>query len=198
MTSRACLLAPILLLPLALPAQILTLPNSPNGSLTASSNSALNLIQTTIMDTNFALINGLNQSPLQNPNVALSQLDLKAPGKAQREYAKGYQLLSEKKLSEAVNHLRVATDLYPSYVAAHNALGSAYMGLGQNDEARAEFALSASLDDHLPNSFLNLGCAELALKDYAEAEKEHRESLYDGASRPSTADRCRLRPVYEP
>jgi Ca-activated chloride channel family protein len=56
-------------------------------------------------------------------------------------------------------------------VSAHNALGSAYLGLGQTDQARAEFAQAVSLDDHLPNSYLNLGCAELALKHYPAAQE---------------------------
>ena len=56
-------------------------------------------------------------------------------------------------------------------MAAHNALGSAYLDLQQNEQARAEFDKAVTLDDHLPNSYLNLGCAQLALKQYPEAEE---------------------------
>ena len=56
-------------------------------------------------------------------------------------------------------------------MAAHNALGSAYLSLKQNDQARAEFAQAIALDDHLPTSYLNLGCAELALGHFPAAEK---------------------------
>ena len=44
------------------------------------------------------------------------------------------------------------------------------MGLGQNQKARDEFAKAAALDDHLPISHFNLGCAQLALQDFASAE----------------------------
>ena len=115
-------------------------------------------------------------TPLESPSGSVSKLDLKAPGKAQREYHQGYQLLMRKDLQGAVEHLMNATTIYPSFVAAHNALGSAYLSLNQNEQARSEFAQSVALDDHLPNSYLNLGCAQLALKNYAEAEDSLRKA----------------------
>ena len=122
-------------------------------------------------DQSLWLINGRSSSPLESPGGSLSKLDLKAPGKARHEYDKGYQLLQRKDLQGAVEHLTAATSIYTSYVAAHNALGSAYLALGQNDKARAEFAQAITLDDHLPTSYLNLGCAELALSHYPAAEE---------------------------
>lgn len=109
-------------------------------------------------------------SPLENPNISVSQLDLKAPGKARKEYDQGFKLLLRKQYQDAVTHLSLALSIYPNFVAAHNSLGGAYLNLGQNDLARAEFSKAVSLDDHLPISQLNLGCAELALKHYPEAE----------------------------
>jgi len=123
------------------------------------------------MDRNLWLINGQDRSPLENPNGSLSKLDLKAPGKARREYEKGYQLLMRKDLQGAVEHLSLATSIYASFVAAHSALGSAYLSLGQNDQARDEFAQAVALDDHLPASYLNLGCAELALSHFPAAQE---------------------------
>jgi Ca-activated chloride channel homolog len=116
------------------------------------------------------------RSPLESPGGSVSALDLKAPGKARREYDKGYQLLVRKDLQGAVNHLTVATSIYPSFVAAHTALGSAYMGLSQSDQARVEFAQAVALDDHLPGSYLNLACAELALKHFSAAEDSIRKA----------------------
>jgi len=127
-------------------------------------------VNVTVLDQSLWLINGEGHSPLESPNASLSKLDLKAPGKARHEYDKGYQLLQRKDLQAAVEHLTTATSIYPSYVAAHNALGSAYLGLKQNDQARAEFAQAVALDDHLPASYLNLGCAELALGHFPAAQ----------------------------
>jgi Ca-activated chloride channel family protein len=174
MINRTSLRASLLLLlSSTVSAQVLTLPSSPGGGGTFQPLSAggLGAIQASVLDSNLWLINSQNRSPLETPGGALSKLDLKAPGKARREFEKGYQLLMRKDHQGAVEHLTSATSIYPSFVSAHNALGTAYLGLGENDQARAEFTQAASLDDHLPNSYLNLGCAELALKHYPAAEE---------------------------
>lgn len=117
-------------------------------------------------------------SDLQSPSGPASRLDLKLPGKARREYDRGYQLLMQNDFRGAVEHLAKSINSYPRFVSAHNALGTAYLKLGQKEEARSEFAQAVALDDHLPNSYLNLGCAQLALKQYPQAE----ESLQRAAS----------------
>ena len=157
----------VLLVSCTASAQVLSLPSS---SATVSGSFTLSLAQTTV-DYNLWQINGMIRSPLETPSGSISTLDLKAPWKARRQYDKGYEFLMRKDLQSAVEHLTIATLIYPSFVAAHNALGSAYLGLGQNEEARGEFAQAVSLDDHLPNSYLNLGCAELALKHFPAAQE---------------------------
>jgi len=135
--------------------------------------SGVDPIQMSQINSNIFLINSQNPSlsPLQTPSGSVSQLDLRTPWKARREYEKGYELLMRKDLQAAIEHLTKATTLYPSFVAAHNALGTAYLNLGQSEQARVEFARAVTLDDHLPNSYLNLGCAQLALKQYPDAEE---------------------------
>lgn len=110
-------------------------------------------------------------SPLENPTISVSKLDLKAPGKARHEYDKGVLLLNRKDYQGAAEHLNTAITIYPDFVAAYNSLGSAEMSLGQNEKARDAFTKAVTLDDHLPISHLNLGCAQLALKDYPAAEQ---------------------------
>ncbi|HEX8816397.1 MAG TPA: VWA domain-containing protein [Terriglobales bacterium] len=109
-------------------------------------------------------------SPLEDPRISVSKLDLKAPGKARKEYEKGMMLIGRKDFAGAADHMTQAITIYPDFVAAHNALGSSYLSMGKNEEARGEFAKSVELDDHLPISHLNLGCAEFALKNYSAAE----------------------------
>jgi VWFA-related protein len=109
-------------------------------------------------------------SPLQNPALMVSQLDLKAPKSAKKEFEKGYQFYSRKDYQAAIEHLAKALATYPDYVAAHNALGSAYLGLDRNDEAREQFAKAAVLDPRLPLAFLNLAYAESALHHYSAAQ----------------------------
>src|ERR1700686_1719580 len=151
--------------------QVFSAPTSSNrfGTLTS-----LDSIQTVRIDSNVFLINGQRpeaSSPLQAPSGSISKLDLKSPAKARHEYEKGYQFLMKKDLEAAITHLTKSLALYPSFVAAHNALGTAYLNQGQNQQAREQFAQAVALDDHLPNSYLNLGCAELALDQYDDAEK---------------------------
>jgi Ca-activated chloride channel family protein len=112
-----------------------------------------------------------SRSPLQSPGGSVSSLDLKAPEKARREYAQGYELLMRKDFRGAVKHLTLAIAKYPRFVAARTALGSADLQLGQYDLARDQFAQVVVLDDHLPGAYLNLGSAQLALKDYRSAEQ---------------------------
>jgi VWFA-related protein len=109
-------------------------------------------------------------SPLQNPALMVSQLDLKAPKPARKEFEKGFLFYNQKQYQAAVEHLLQAVTLYPEYVAARNALGSSYLGLSRNDEAREQFARAAVLDPHLPLAFLNLAYAETALRHYSDAE----------------------------
>ena len=156
-------------------AQVFSIPGNPGSS---PNRVALDAIQTSQMEMNIFLVNTQNPdgTPLESPSGSVSNLDLKAPWRARREYEKGYQLLMRKDLAAALERLSKATAIYPSFVAAHNALGTAYLDLNQNERARDEFARAVGLDDHLPNSYLNLGCANLALKDYPAAEDSLRKA----------------------
>jgi len=138
---------------------------------------SVDAIQGAQMDFNLFTINTRdeNGSLVQSPTASVSQLDLKAPGKAHREYAKGFQFLMRRDWQGGLA-LGNATEIYPSFVAAHNALGSTYLGMSQNEEAREEFVKAVALDDHLPNSYLNLACAELALQQYPAAEESLRKA----------------------
>jgi Ca-activated chloride channel homolog len=133
---------------------------------------SMDAIQASQMDFNVFRIDTQDQnvSLLQSPSASVSKLDLKAPWKARREYAVGFRLLMRKQLPGATDHLQRALTFYPNFVAAHNALGTAYLDSNQDERARDEFTKAIALDDHLPNSYLNLGCAQLALKDYPGAE----------------------------
>ena len=155
--------------------QVLSLPQSSNRFGSAFS---LDGIQSAKMDSDYFTINSRNAglTSLQTPSGSVSALDLKAPRKAQKEYEKGYRLLLRNDFEAAIEHLARATKIYPKYVAAHNALGTAYLNLKQYDKAESEFSQAIALDGHMPNSYLNLGCAQLALAKNAEAEETLRKA----------------------
>ena len=117
-----------------------------------------------------------NRSPLRGSSGSVSQLDLRASAPAKQEYEKGYERLMRRDFEKAAEHLRLAVSLFPDFVAAHNALGSVYLELEEPDRAREEFTNAVQLDDHLPNSYLNLGCAQISLKDYQGAEESLRKA----------------------
>lgn len=156
-------------------AQVMTIPGSSDrfGNMTS-----LDQIQTSQLQTNLFLIwsRDPHRTDVQSPSGSVSKLDLKSPGKARREYEQGYRLLMRNDPQGAVRHLTKSIAIYPKFVAAHNALGSAYLNLGQNELAYEEFTQAVALDDHLPNSYLNLGCAELALNEYPAAEESLRKA----------------------
>lgn len=141
----------------------------PPGDMFGESLTSLSALQTAKMDSTIFLFNTPGVSPLETPTESVSKLDLKAPGKARSEYAKGHLQLMRRNLQGAIDHLARATSVYPSFVAAHDALGIAYLNLGQFQQARDEFARAIALDGHLPNLYLNLGCAQLKLQQYSEA-----------------------------
>src|ERR1700728_585609 len=133
-------------------------------------NSSLNGFNPTRYDMVMEISEDRWQKNLESLTAGASKLDRKAPDRARKEYEKGVRLLVQKNLTGAVDELKKATAIYPNYVAAHNALGSACLNLGQNEQARTEFSTTVALDDHLPYSFLNLGWAQLALKDFSSAQ----------------------------
>ena len=76
---------------------------------------ALDAIQGGQMDFNLFTVNTQdgNGSLVQSLSASVSKLDLKAPGKAQREYAKGYQLLMHKDWQGAIATWELRPDIYP-------------------------------------------------------------------------------------
>ena len=106
-----------------------------------------------------------------NSEATVSKFDLKAPGRARNEYIQALRFLAKNDLNRGVESLKKAISIYPNYVAAHNALGSAYFQLKEFALAREEFTQAVQLDDHLSSSFLNLGRTQVALGDTAAAQK---------------------------
>jgi Ca-activated chloride channel family protein len=152
-------------------AQVFSTPGPPSNRFGTAS--ALDSIGSARMDGNLFLINSQGPgatSQLQAPSGSVSKLDLKAPAKARHEYEKGYQLLMKKDAPGAVAHLTKSIEIYPNFVAAHNALGTAYLKQGDTGQALEQFNRAIALDDHLPNSYLNLGCTQIAMQKYADAE----------------------------
>jgi VWFA-related protein len=128
-------------------------------------------LQTAKLDSAIFQFYSVQESTVLDAGNSVSKLDLAAPKNARKEYDKGYLQLIRKDLPAAVEHLGRAISMYPNFVAAHDALGIAYLNLGQYQQAQDEFSRAIALDDHLPGSFLDLGCAQMQLERYADAEE---------------------------
>jgi cytochrome c-type biogenesis protein CcmH/NrfG len=103
------------------------------------------------------------------PSTA-SVTSLQIPHKAQKEYEHACAALKNKKLPEAEQHLRKATQIYPKYVAGWVMLGQTLETRRQTAEARNSCSRASSADpNYLP--------AYLCLAEIAGREQEWDEVL---------------------
>ena len=102
----------------------------------------------------------------------VSALDLEAPNKAVVEFNGATALMKTQHSKEAIRHLQRAIDAYPKFVAAHIALGLAYLDQEDRSHATGEFETAAKLDARFPGSFLNLGMIALSMNDFETARPE--------------------------
>ena len=149
-------------------AQLISVP--PQGEKFGVDFTSFRALQMAKLDSAIFQFNSEHASPILDQANSVSKLDLAAPKNARKEYEVGYLHLIRKELPAAIEHLARATSIYPNFVAAHDALGIAYLNLGQNQQAHDEFARAIALDDHLPGSYLSLGCAQMQLQRYPDAE----------------------------
>ena len=125
----------------------------------------------------------------ERPSEGVSKLDLKAPSSAKREFEKGIPLVLRKDFDGGVQHLSKAIEIYPQFVAAHTALGTAYMEQGRNDKARDEFeqairkASSISpLNLELSTTLIYTQILNHNFKDAIATAHQVHESKHDGAA----------------
>jgi Ca-activated chloride channel homolog len=168
---RASLLAGLTWL-LAMPSAIAQFYSAPGAvDSLAGELTSLRALQSARMDPAIFQFNTEHTSPLQDRSNSVSKLDLAAPKNARKEFDIGYLLMSRRQFPGAIEHLSRAISIYPNFVAGHNALGIVYLNAGQIQLAHGEFVRAVALDDHLPGSYLNLGCSQMQLERYAEAEE---------------------------
>jgi tetratricopeptide (TPR) repeat protein len=92
-------------------------------------------------------------------------------------YNQGLELMRAKRYSEALNSLRRAAQLGPNEPFVFDALGRAYKGMGDTENAVASFKHSIAMDPAMFESFNNLGTIYFEINNYAEAERHFLEAL---------------------
>jgi tetratricopeptide (TPR) repeat protein len=74
-----------------------------------------------------------------------------------RALLQGERLIAEDKFAEAIEQLKIATQLLPQNAQAWNHLGLAYYGAGQTDDAIRAYQQAIALDRNLAAARFNLG-----------------------------------------
>ena len=110
--------------------------------------------------------------------------DLRVPGKAKREYEKGFERLQKRDFEGSLSHFKEATNAFPDYYEAYYQAGMADMELRRRDEA--EEALQRAIDlsgGGYADPQFALGALLCDRQSYTEAERVLRRGLdVDGNS----------------
>ena len=123
-------------------------------------------------------------TPVERTGYTVSVRDLKVPGKARHEFAKGMERLQKNDAEGSLGHFKEATDAFPNYYEAYYQIGVANLELRRGDEA--EQALQRSIDlsggGYAEPQFA-LGALLCERQSYSEAERVLRRAIdVDGNS----------------
>ena len=143
----------------------------------------------TLVRTNIITIQ-LNPKPAARPDLATptvtggnpylvdaTQFDKQFPKKAVERFEKGVRSQAEGKEEEAIIHFREALNLAPDFYAAHNNLGTIYLGRRDFRSAQAEFETVLKLNQSDSQACFNLGNVFLLTQRYDQAESILEEGL---------------------
>ncbi|MDB6037316.1 MAG: Tetratricopeptide 2 repeat protein [Verrucomicrobiales bacterium] len=89
-----------------------------------------------------------------------------------RALLQGERLIGEEKFTQAIEKLKIATQLLPQNAQAWNHLGLAYYGAGQTDDAIRSYQQAIALDRNLSVARFNLGLLYLEQNRNPEAISE--------------------------
>jgi tetratricopeptide (TPR) repeat protein len=109
-----------------------------------------------------------NQPSLE-PYVSAAML--KIPDKAKSQFEKGMKALNKKDWEKAKEHLQKATEIYPQYAAAFNALGVVAMNTGASVEGREYFDRAINADPEYAASYVNRAKIMMGENDHAKAKE---------------------------
>jgi tetratricopeptide (TPR) repeat protein len=100
----------------------------------------------------------------------ISATDLGIPVKAQKEFAKANELTAKQDLTQAIQRLNKAIEIYPAYAGAYNNLAVIYARQGDRAREREALQKAISINDHFAPAYVNLGRMSIATNDFPGAE----------------------------
>ena len=117
-------------------------------------------------------------APIETAGYKVSVHDLKVPGKARHEFAKGLERLQKRDFAGGLDHFKEATHAFPDYYEAFYQIGLAHMELRHGDEA--EQALQRAIDlsgGGYAEAQFALGALLCDRREYPEAERVLRRGI---------------------
>jgi tetratricopeptide (TPR) repeat protein len=99
---------------------------------------------------------------------SISAIALQAPSEAKKEYEKGREEYSKKKLEEADKHLAKAIEIYPKYASAMCLRGKVQRARQLDDQAKASFLAAIQADEKYVPPYLNLAALEASRSKWPE------------------------------
>jgi tetratricopeptide (TPR) repeat protein len=109
--------------------------------------------------------------------VNISEFKELYPKKAVSNFEKGVDLLRKNKTNDAIEYLRQAVELAPTFYEAHNQLGVAYRQAGRTDDAEREFIKAHELNSTGIGPLLNLTSLYLDENEPDRAVKTGEEAV---------------------
>jgi len=117
------------------------------------------------------------QSSLQNKPGVLNAALASVPKSAVELYEKGMEFAARNETDQAVDDLKRAVDLYPTFGLALNELGVLYMKRGELDKAEEVLARVIRISPDAAEPSLNYGICLLQKKKFTEAETQLRDAV---------------------
>ncbi|MBI2683101.1 MAG: tetratricopeptide repeat protein [Acidobacteriales bacterium] len=99
---------------------------------------------------------------------AISEAELNIPDNARGEFTKGAKAMGKNDFDRARTYFTRATEIYPRYAEAFNALGVIAMNSKSPSEGRAFFERAIQADDKHPAAFVNM--AKILVGEHHVAE----------------------------
>ncbi|HTS36208.1 MAG TPA: tetratricopeptide repeat protein [Candidatus Solibacter sp.] len=125
-----------------------------------------------------------DSGPMAGAGPAISASTLAIPAKAQKEFDKANGWIDRKDFPRAIDALKHAIALYPSYASAYNNLAVIYARQGDRAHERDALQEALRIDDHFAPAYVNLGRMDIAANDFPDAESAFKRAA---SSDPSDA-----------
>lgn len=131
----------------------------------------------TVLNVTLRPLNSVTGNRTGPSTVSVAELSEKVPDKARKEFEKATAAGASGRTDEAIEHLRKAIAIFPSFVRARNDLGTYLLSQGKLDEAEEELRKAIALDAAAFNPTLNLGIVLVHKHEFVEADERLRKAL---------------------